>query len=263
MASVEILLIGCGVMGLRHVRGFAALERLRPGSLRLRGVCDLREDAAAHVAAEAEALLGTRPDVFRTVSEAITAASFEAADIVTEPQTHLPLALELLSAGVHVQIEKPLAVTLEECRAIAEAGKPAGRVVAVAENYRRDPMNRLLKHVIDSGAIGTPQFLFETHVIDGRQVMVTPWRHDRRHGGIALDMGVHYADMILYLMGPVASVIAQATKVRERREWTPPGEGPRQVAVECDDVHSALLTFESGAHGVWVDHFGGAGERHW
>lgn len=263
MEPVELLLVGCGIMGLRHLKGYAALERVRPGSLRLRAVCDLSEDAAARVATEAEALLGVRPDTYRSVSDALAAGCFEAADVVTEPLAHLPLASELLGNGVHVQIEKPLAVTSAECRAIAEAGERAGRVVAVAENYRRDPMNRLLKHVVESGVIGTPHFLFETHVIDGRNVMVTPWRHDRSHGGIALDMGVHYADMILYLMGPVASVKAQSTKVRETRAWTPPGDSPRQVPVDCDDVHSALLVFASGAHGVWVDHFGGAGERHW
>jgi predicted dehydrogenase len=261
MEPVELLLVGCGVMGLRHVRGYAALERVRPGSLRLRAVCDLSENAAARVAAEAEALLGYRPAILRTVTDAIAAVDFEAADVVTEPSSHLPLATELLHAGVHVQIEKPLAVTVDDCRAIAAAGAEADCVVAVAENYRRDPMNRLLKHVIESGAIGNPQFLFETHVLDGRKVMVSPWRHDRRHGGIALDMGVHYADIILYLMGPVASVWGQSMKVRETREWAPPGESPRQIPVECDDVHSALLVFESGAHGVWVDHFGGAGER--
>ena len=56
--AVNLLLVGCGIMGARHLRGYAELERARPGTLRLRAVCDLREEAAERVATEAEARLG-------------------------------------------------------------------------------------------------------------------------------------------------------------------------------------------------------------
>jgi predicted dehydrogenase len=259
----DLILVGCGLMGGRHLRGYGALEAVRPGTLRLRAVCDLRPEAAERVAAEAETLLGYRPLVCRNAEEALSKTSVAAADVVTEPRTHPGVVIPLLEAGVHVQVEKPLAVTVAAGQQIVEAARQAGRVLAVAENYRRDPMNRLLKHALVSGAVGTSTFLSELHVGDGSRVLVSPWRHDWRHGGIALDMGVHYADMIEYLMGPVATIAAQSRKVRETRLWTTPEGETQEAAVECDDVYSALLTFESGVTGMWLMHYGAAGSSQW
>ena len=74
-----------------------------------------------------------------------------------------------LEAGLHLLCEKPLAVTLRGCTRIVETAKRAGKVVSVAENYRRDPINRLIRALIDDGAIGTPCVMFETGV-NGRPV---------------------------------------------------------------------------------------------
>jgi predicted dehydrogenase len=251
-------------MGARHLRGYVSLEQVRPGSLRLRAVCDPRPEAAERVAAGAEELLGYRPRTCASAEEALAAEpGILAADVVTEPRTHVEVILPLLEAGVHVQVEKPLAVTAARGRALAEGARRFGRTLAVAENYRRDPMNRLLRHVIASGAIGTPNLMLEVHVGSGERVMVSPWRHDWSHGGLALDVGVHYADMLEYLLGPIETVYARGGKICETREWTPPGSPPQVVPVECDDLYSAALTFASGAQGVWIMHFGSRGETQW
>ena len=63
MEPIDLILVGCGLMGGRHLRGYAALEAVRPGSLRLRAVCDPQPAAAERVAAEAEGLLGYRPAI--------------------------------------------------------------------------------------------------------------------------------------------------------------------------------------------------------
>jgi predicted dehydrogenase len=262
LEPIDLILVGCGLMGGRHLRGYAALERVRPGSLRLRAVCDPRPGAAGQAAEDAEALLGYRP---RACGSAEGALDHEpgilAADVATDPRSHPAVVIPLLEAGVHVQVEKPLAVTIARGQAMLEAAHRSERVLAVAENYRRDPMNRLLRHVVESGAIGSPHFLMEIHVTDGRRVLVSAWRHAWAQGGLALDVGVHYADMLEYLLGPVATVCAQSRKVRETREWTAPDGETRTTPVECDDLFSALLTFQSGVHAVWVMDFGSAGER--
>jgi predicted dehydrogenase len=258
---IDLILVGCGLMGGRHLRGYGELERVRPGSLRLRAVCDLRPEAAERVAAETEGLLGYRPAVCATAEEALAREpGIAAADVVTEPRTHPDVVIPLLESGVHVQVEKPLSVSVAAGRRMVGAAGRAGRILSVAENYRRDPMNRLLRHVVRSGAIGEPCFLLDVHVQDGRRVVVSPWRHEWRNGGIVLDMGIHYADMVEYLMGPVTTVSALSRRVRETREWTAPDGSVQVVPVECDDLYTANLTFESGAQGAFVMHFGGAGE---
>src|SRR5262249_23127229 len=89
MQPLDLILVGCGLMGGRHLRGYGELERARPGSLRLRAVCDLRPEAAERVAAEAEALLGYRPRACGSAAEALDREpGITAADVVTEPRTH-------------------------------------------------------------------------------------------------------------------------------------------------------------------------------
>ena len=101
---VDLLLVGCGVMGARHLRGYSELERTRPGSLRLRAVCDPRAEAAERVAAEAEALLGCRPRCFATAEHVLAAEpGIEAADVATEPSSHPEVVIPLLEAGLHVR----------------------------------------------------------------------------------------------------------------------------------------------------------------
>ncbi len=73
MEPLNLLLIGCGMMGARHVRGLGELERVAPGTIRLAAVCDLNAAAADAVAAEAEQLLGTRPRVFQGIKQALCA----------------------------------------------------------------------------------------------------------------------------------------------------------------------------------------------
>lgn len=264
MDPIDLILVGCGIMGARHVRGYSELERARPGSLRLRAVCDPRPEAAERVAAEAEGLLGTRPAVCASAEEALRREpGVVAADVVTENTSHPAVVLSLLEQGLHVQIEKPLAVTVPLARPMVEAARRAGRVLAVAENNRRDPMNRLLRHVVRSGAIGRPHLVTQIHVGAGQRVAVTPWRHAWAQGGLALDVGIHLAYLLEYLLGPVETVTALKQQVQPEREWTDPGGAVARVPVESDDLFSALLTFESGAQGVWLMHFGSAGERQW
>ena len=64
MEPIRFLLVGCGMMGARHARGLAELERTTPGKVRLAAVCDMRQDIAEKVAAEAQQLFGARPQVF-------------------------------------------------------------------------------------------------------------------------------------------------------------------------------------------------------
>ena len=152
--TVSICLVGCGGMGSRHVQGFARLLRSGMSNVRLAAVCDVRADNAERVAGEAEALLGYRPKIHLRIEGAIADPEIEAFDVVTEAFSHLSVVLPALAAGKHVLCEKPLALTVRSCRALIDAAHKSGAVLATAENYRRDPTNRLAKAVIDSGAIG-------------------------------------------------------------------------------------------------------------
>ena len=86
-----------------------------------------------------------------------------------------------------------------------EAGDRHGKILSVAENFRRDPVNRLAHALIHDGAIGTPRLMVETSIGGGNRLLITPWRHQKLRGTVALDVGVHNADILQYYMGDATS----------------------------------------------------------
>ncbi len=215
MEPLNLLLVGCGMMGARHVRGLGELEEAAPGSVRLLAVCDKREDLAHKVAAEAEQLLGVRPAVFTDIGQTLVAEpDLEAADVVTDPRSHDMLVISLLEAGLDVICEKPLALTVARGRNMVETSRRTGRVLAVAENNRRDPMSRLARACVTGGLIGAPNFALQVAVNRGGGIIGTAWRHRLAAGGPLLDVAIHLGYVLEYLVGPIESVSARASIVQ-------------------------------------------------
>jgi predicted dehydrogenase len=227
MDPIAIGLIGCGGMGRRHLRAYAAVADVSPGEFNLVAVCDPRSDAAAQAAELAEHLLGTRPRVFSSHQELIGSGIAEAVDVVTDPSVHHLVAGPALRAGLHVTCEKPLGITVRACREILAAVRP-GVVLSVAENYRRDGPNRLARCVLDSGLLGHVHAMVETSIGGSDQVLITPWRHIRESGPMALDMGVHFLDIFSYFLGDLKTAFGSsfiAEPVRRSAPDTPPTPG--------------------------------------
>jgi predicted dehydrogenase len=221
LTPTSICLVGCGGMGSRHVNGYAALERTGLSNVALTAVCDVRRDNAEQVADEAERALGRRPEVYLSVEDALADNVADAYDVVTDASTHLQVVAPLLEAGRHVLCEKPLALTVRSCRRLTDAAESSGAVLATAENYRRDPCNRLAKAVIDSGLLGKIFLMRQVMVGGGNRILITPWRHRKDKGAIGLDMGVHYTDLFQYYLGPFDRVFGRgfiAEPIRYRQD---------------------------------------------
>jgi predicted dehydrogenase len=251
-------------MGRRHLRGLAELAGSSLTNIELVAVCDLNEENANFLADEAAQLLGRRPavhsDIARMVSEV---DGLRAASITTDAGSHHVVATACLEAGLHVLCEKPLAVTLRGCNLIVDAAKRAGRTLSVAENYRRDPINRLARALIEDGAIGQPRLMIETSIGGRDRIAITPWRHMKQTGSITLDGGVHNADIVRYYMGEVRTVFGESRlheKVRRNSGSAGPGgfygrwsgDFPDEIEPTGEDALYAFITFESGAVAQWT-----------
>ncbi|MBM4084350.1 MAG: Gfo/Idh/MocA family oxidoreductase [Planctomycetes bacterium] len=260
MEPVRLLLVGCGMMGARHVRGLAELEKTTPGKVKLLAVCDMRQELAEKVATEAEQLFSSRPKVFTSLEKALKAEpSLEAADVVTDPRSHDKVVAELFNSAIHVICEKPLALTVARGQRMLDAAKRARRTFAVAENNRRDPMNRLARACLDAGLIGRPNFALQL-AMHGGTIVGTAWRHRLAMGGVIFDVALHLGYILEYLMGPIDTVCAKAQLVQPKREGKEYDGKPVAVDVDAEDAVTALLTFKSGAQGHWTSHFSDPGE---
>jgi predicted dehydrogenase len=220
MDPIAIGLIGCGGMGRRHLRAYAAVADVSPGEFDVVAVCDSRAGAAGEAADLAEQLLGTRPRVFTSHEELIGSGITEAVDVVTDPSAHHVVAGPALASGLHVTCEKPLGITVRACQEIISSVRP-GIVLSTAENYRRDGPNRLARRVLDAGLLGHVHAMLETSIGGSDQVLISPWRHIRESGPMALDMGVHFLDIFNYLLGDLKTAYGSSFIAEPLRRSAP------------------------------------------
>jgi predicted dehydrogenase len=159
--------------------------------------------------------------------------------IVTTPNdTHKDVVIQALEAGKAVYTDKPIAHTLEDANRIAAAVADTGGVFAVGHSSRRLSGHREMKRWLDDGRIGDIS-LAEANFSNERGLELTPqtWRYyaDKSPGGAFIQLGVHHADTLQFLLGPVRSVTAHARKLYTKSE--------------VPDAVMAILEFESGPLG--------------
>ena len=165
-----------------------------------------------------------------------------------------------------------MGVTVRACHVMMDSAKRNGCKLAVAENYRRDPMNRLLKAVIDGESIGQPYLMLHNRVAGGGSIMSgTLWRHQKRRGAFLIEVGVHYGDMMMYLMGEIDEIYA-ATAIfeahRERKgvsrfyQHRMQGE-PATIQPDAEETAMATLKFANGVFGQFTLSMAGHGRSVW
>jgi predicted dehydrogenase len=157
---------------------------------------------------------------------------------------HRAQAEQAIAAGKHVFIEKPIATSLEDAEAIRHAARAAQRVVAVGHQGRRTGAARKARALINAGAIGQVVHLV---AVQGFPTAFgwpdNHWRRDAKllPGGPLDELGVHYFDLMRYLVGPITHVCGWQVS-----DLTP-GDAP--------DAATASLRFASGVIGSYTTHF--------
>lgn len=171
-----------------------------------------------------------------TYEEMLADTSIDAIINTTPNNVHLETTRQAAEAGKHVFLDKPIANTLAEGRAITGACHKAGVVLALGYQRRRESQFRWIKQQIDAGVFGK-LVNAEANISRDRlgKIDLTSWRYQAEGmpGGVMLQIGVHYVDVLEYLMGPIVAVSGQAAQL------VLPGDNP--------DVASLMLQHENGA----------------
>jgi predicted dehydrogenase len=169
-----------------------------------------------------------------TFEAAIENPRVEAVLLVTPNFTHAEQAAACAERGKHVFVEKPIADTLEDGRALRAACEEAGVAPLVGHELRRLGAARAVKRLVDEGSLGRVVLAELNFSLTGT-LKPSSWRYRRETcpGGPLLQLGVHHADNLLYWLGSAARV---------------QGSFARLVTdAEIDDVGVALVELESGA----------------
>lgn len=172
----------------------------------------------------------------------------EAAIVCTPNHTHVPLASELVNAGIHVLVEKPISNDVESGESLVKLAESRGVKLLVGHHRRFNPYIAATKKVIDSGRLGTITaisgiwtLLKPNSYFDGTPVEA--WRKSRsRGGGVVLINLIHEVDNLQFLFGPIIRIHAEETL--------------SQRSVKGDDAAeegaALLLRFESGVVGTFI-----------
>jgi len=175
-----------------------------------------------------------------TVEELCAHPRIDFVDVCTMPNFRLTVVEACARHGKHVMVEKPMSTELETARRMIEAARAGGVQLGVISQKRWDDAALFLKRALDAGRLGR---------IIQADAYVKWWRSAEYYarpikgswagegGGALINQGIHQADLLLHLIGPVKKVSAM---------WQLGG----LHAIESEDTVNALLRYASGANGV-------------
>ena len=168
--------------------------------------------------------------------EMLADESIEAIINTTPNSVHLETVRQAAEAGKHVFLDKPIANTVADGKAITEVCAEAGIILSVGYQRRRESQFRWVKEQIDSGRFGK-LVQAECNISRDRlgKIDLSSWRYQSSGmpGGVMLQIGIHYTDVLEMLMGPVKRVSGMSARL------VLPGDNP--------DVANVIFEHENGA----------------
>lgn len=177
--------------------GFGAWGRFHAQSIADHPEAKLVAIAAPSEASRAEAKqLFPEAEIYADGLDMIARADFDIIDIVTPSHTHHDLALAAMRRGRHVLLEKPMAVTLEDCKAIVNGAAKHGVQLAVGHELRLSSQWGEIKRIIERGTIGQPQYVLVELSRKPYRQGAAGWRYDQnRVGSWVLEEPIHFFDL--------------------------------------------------------------------
>lgn len=221
-STIGVGLIGAGSFGRRLAGRLPSVPGLRLVAL---------HDAQPDTAAAAAAALGVPATV--SVRELIERPDVGAVIIATPHASHAELAIGAAAAGQHLFVEKPLAVTTADARAITDAAHTAGVTLVVGHVTRLLPVAARALELLDEGVIGRP---LGAWMMRHQPLTRRGWMTRRADFGMLLHSpAVHNVDLLLRILGPARTVSALAA--------------PPIQPIEYPDIVSILVGHEAGGVG--------------
>ncbi|MFE6522305.1 Gfo/Idh/MocA family protein [Streptomyces sp. NPDC057794] len=257
--TLGVAVVGFGWMGRVHTQAYARVRHHYPHLPLVPELVTVAEEVPGR-AEEAAAQFGFASTT-RDWREVAADPRVRAVSITAPNFLHREIGVAMARAGKHIWIEKPVGLTAEDARAVADAVAEAGVQGAVGFNYRNAPAVETARELIASGELGTVTHvrfrLFSDYAAHPEGALT--WRYERERGGSGVlgDLASHGADLARFLLGDIASLTADtAVFLPERARPAGATAGHSRATggelgpVENEDYVGCLLRFASGARGV-------------
>jgi UDP-N-acetyl-2-amino-2-deoxyglucuronate dehydrogenase len=230
MQELKFALVGCGRIAKRHSE---LLGRQQIKNARLAAVCDVKFERAQAIAEQ----FGV--PAYADMHEMMRKEKVDVVSVLTESGLHADHVVELAPYGVHVVVEKPMALTLKDAdRMIAACDQAGVKLFVVKQNRFNVPVVKL-REALEEGRFGKlvmgtvrvrwcrPQSYYDQDSWRGT------WAMD---GGVLSNQASHHIDLLEWMLGDVDSVFAMSTTAL--------------VDIEAEDTAVVVLRFQNGALGV-------------
>lgn len=196
MKTVQWGIIGCG--DVTEVKSGPALQQIAGSSL----VAVMRRNADK---ARDYALRHKVPRWYSNADELLADEAVNAVYIATPPSSHKEYTIKAARAGKPVLVEKPMALTVDECNEMIDACESAGVPLLVAYYRRKLPRFEKMRELIQGGSIGVPRAIVVRHFKKAEGRPDQGWKVDSKvnGGGFFVDMQSHALDWMDYVFGPV------------------------------------------------------------
>jgi UDP-N-acetyl-2-amino-2-deoxyglucuronate dehydrogenase len=222
-------IVGCGVIAPFHADSIRALPNAQ-----LRAVVDVVPELAERRAAEWGC------DAYTDLRAVLDRPDVHVVSVCVPSGLHAAIGTQVAAAGKHVVVEKPIEISLAAADRLIGACRRHGVTLSVISQHRFDVGIQRLHDTIAAGGLGRlvlgDAFIkrYRTQQYYDSAGWRATWELDG--GGALMNQGVHYVDLLQWLMGPVERVVARCATVAH--------------TIPVEDVAIALLTFAGGAVGV-------------
>jgi scyllo-inositol 2-dehydrogenase (NADP+) len=220
-------------MGKHHIDSILANE-----GFTIAGICDGSPERAAAAKKDYP-----QAETFTDAEAMLAQVKPDLVTIITPHNTHAPLALKALNGGAHVVVEKPMAITTDEVKAMLAAAKANNRSLSTFHNRRWDADFVVLRDLVRSGIIGK---IFRVEAgFNGYNKQGTWWRSNKVvSGGAIYDWGAHFTDWILNVVpSPIAHVTGFQVKHPDWNEYS--NEDHSEYTITFTDGCLATLTISN------------------
>lgn len=219
-------IVGAGVIGPAHAEAIASLPESELIAI---------ADSAPHQAATLATRYGAH--AYTSLEEMLEREELDVVNVCTPSGMHAEHACQVMRAGRHVVVEKPMGTTRSAIDTMLRVQRDTGVRLGAIFQKRFEPDCQRIRHLIDEGAFGRlvlasaeiPWYRSQAYYDSG--AWRGTWMLDG--GGVLMNQAIHTIDLLLWFMGPVRSVTAYAETLTH--------------SMEAEDVAGAIVRFESGA----------------